>query len=87
VAVEFQPIDKRRANELFTALPKEAKWAQITGVLLSGQPVFVPHMTRNSLESLRSIINYRRYGKLRSRLTEVDGVTGRLLRVQRHGGN
>jgi hypothetical protein len=86
MAVEFQPIEKRQANDLFTALPREAKWADVVGTLLSGQPVFIPGMSRNALESLRSIINYRKYGRLRSRSTEVEGVAGRILKVQRPGG-
>lgn len=84
--VEFHPVEKRQADALFTALPKEAKWGPITGALMNGQSVFVPNMARASLEVLRSIINYRKYGRLKSRSTEVDGVAGRLLRIIRPGG-
>lgn len=86
MSVEFQTVEKRQASELFTALPKEAKWAPVVGALMNGQSVFIPHMTRPALESVRSIVNYRKYGRLKSRLTELDGVPGRLLRVVRPGG-
>ena len=86
MAVEFRQVDRLQSDEMFTAKPKERKWAEVTTALLSGQSVFVPNMERNALESLRSIINYRRFGRLRSRLTEMDGVPGRLLRLQRPGG-
>lgn len=81
--IEFRRVDKRQADELFTALPKESKWAEVTGVLLSGHPVFVPLMTRIQLETLRNIVGHRGYGTLRSRTTEMDGVEGRVLRLQR----
>lgn len=81
--IDFRRIDKRQADELFTALPKESKWAEITGVLLSGHPVFVPNMSRIQLETLRTIVAHRGYGKLSSRRTEMDGVEGRVLRILR----
>ena len=85
MTVEFRQVDRVDADDLFVAPPKEAKWAEVTAVLLTGKAVFIPGMDRNALESLRSIVNYRRYGRLRSRNTEVDGVQGRLLRIQRRG--
>ena len=51
--IDFKPIDRRRAEDMFAALPQEAKWAEVTGALLGGQAVFVPHMSRNQLEVLR----------------------------------
>lgn len=91
MSIDFQPVEKRRAEEMFTALPKEAKWAEVTGTLLMGQPVFIPHMTRTQLEVLRNIVNYRQYGKLRSRTVTMDTddgmVEGKLLRVIKHGGS
>jgi hypothetical protein len=84
--VGFQPLDAKRADDLFTALPNEAKWGHVTATLLAGNAVFVPHMTRNQLESLRTIVNRRSYGRLRSRITEVDDVPGRVVRVQRRAG-
>ena len=70
---------------MFAALPQEAKWAEVTGALLGGQAVFVPHMSRNQLEVLRGIVNYRAYGRLRSRSVVVDDVPGKLLRMARFG--
>lgn len=84
VQVDFRPINRRHADELFTALPKEAKWAEVATALLMGEAVFVPYMTRNQLESLRTIVNRRGYGRLRSRDTEVDGIAGRVLRLQKN---
>ena len=84
--IEFQPLPKRQADELFTALPKEAKWSEVVGTLLAGQPVFVPHMTRNQLETVRRIVNSRQYGLLRSKSTDYDGVPGKVLRMIRRGG-
>ena len=81
--IEFQPINRRRSEDLFNAPSKEAKWANVINTLLSGQAVFVPGMPRTALESLRSIINYRQYGSVRSRWTEVDGVEGRLIELRR----
>ncbi len=86
MAVDFQTIESRRAEELFTALPKEPKWAQVVNTLLLGKSIFIPGMDRNALETVRSIVNHRGYGRLRSRSTEVDGVPGKLLRLQRLGG-
>ena len=86
MTVQFREIEKRQADDLFTAPPKEAKWGPITAILLQGKAVFVPGMKRVELESLRSIVNYRHYGRLRSRNTEHEGQAGRLLRIQRPGG-
>lgn len=85
--VEYTPVERREAEALFTALPKEQKWAKVVGALLGGQSVFVPGMTRNQLESVRSITNHRKYGRLKSRQIEMDGVVGRLLKmVPQHQG-
>lgn len=84
--VPFNHLDKRTAEELFTALPQESKWGEVTAALLAGGAVFVPSMTRNQLESVRTIVNRRAYGKLKSRQTAVDGVEGRVLRVARKTG-
>lgn len=84
-ALNFRPLDQRQADDLFTALPHEQKWSDVIGTLLSGAAVFVPNMTRNQLESLRTIINRRTYGRLRSRTTVVDDQSGRVLRVQQRG--
>ena len=81
--VDYRPIDKRRSDEIFTALPSEAKWGEVTGILLQGQTIFVPDMTRNQLESVRTIVNRRGYGRLRSKRAKVDGQDGRVLRLQR----
>jgi hypothetical protein len=81
--VPFDRLDKRTAHDLFTALPQESKWGEVTMALLAGDAVFVPSMTRNQLESVRTIVNRRAYGKLKSRTTEVDGVAGRVLRIKR----
>lgn len=81
--IDFRRVDKRQADDLFTALPKESKWAEVTATLLAGHPVFVPYMTRIQLETLRNIIGHRGYGALRSRTTEYDGVEGRVLRIER----
>jgi hypothetical protein len=81
--VEYRPIDKRRSDEIFTALPSEAKWGEVTGALLQGHTIFIPEMNRNQLESVRTIVNRRGYGRLRSKRTKVDGVEGRVLRLQR----
>ena len=83
--IDFKPIAKRQADEMFRALPQEAKWAEVTGVLLAGQPVFVPYMTRSQLEVLRGIVNYRAYGRLRSRSVTIDDKPGKLLRMARFG--
>ena len=80
--IDFKRVDKRQADNLFTALPKESKWAEITGTLMAGHPVFVPYMTRIQLETLRNIVGHRGYGNLRSRTTELDGVEGKVLRIQ-----
>lgn len=87
VTMEYTPIDKKQADTLFLAPRKESKWHGVVMTLLSGQSVFIPRMERNALESLRSIVNYRKYGVLRSRWTEMDGAEGRLIKLQRHGGH
>lgn len=84
--VPFDRLDKRTAHELFTALPNESKWGDVVTALLAGDAVFVPHMSRNQLESVRTIVNRRAYGKLKSRTTEVDGTGGRIMRIKRRGG-
>lgn len=81
--IDFRKVDRHTADEMFTAMPKESKWAEVTGTLLAGTPVFIPYMTRNQLETLRTIVGNRRMGVLRSRSTEMDGVPGRLLRIVR----
>ena len=83
--LEYRPLDQKQADDLFSALPHEQKWAPVIGTLLGGAAVFVPNMTRNQLESLRTIINRRTYGRLRSRTTTVDEIRGRVLRVQKRG--
>lgn len=83
--IDFKPIDKRRADDMFTSLPQEAKWSEVTGALLGGQAVFVPYMSRSQLEVLRGIVNYRAYGRLRSRTVTVDDKPGKLLRMARFG--
>ena len=85
MTLDYIPIDKRQSDALFIAPRKESKWGGVISTLLSGQAVFIPNMERNALESLRSIVNYRRYGVLRSRWTEHDGHQGRLIRLHRHG--
>lgn len=85
VPIDYRPIERRHADELFNSLPQEAKWAEIVGQLLSGHAVFVPGMTRNQLESVRTIVNRRAFGRLRSRTTQVDSVDGRVLRLQKKG--
>lgn len=81
--IDFRPVDRRQADNMFTALPKESKWAEVTATLMSGQPVFIPYMNRIQLETLRNIIDNRHAGaKLRSRSVEWDGTPGKVLRVE-----
>lgn len=90
MTIDYRPIEKRKAEEMFAALPAEAKWAEVTGALLSGQSIFIPLMTRSQLEVLRNIVNYRKFGRLRSRTVVMDHdgeeVEGKLLRMVRLGG-
>jgi hypothetical protein len=84
--IDYRPIDRQRADAMFNSMPQEAKWGEVTGALLAGGAVFIPKMSRNQLESLRTIINRRAYGRLRSRTTLVDGTEGRLLRILKRTG-
>lgn len=83
MAVEFQQIEKRTGNEMFNAPAKEAKWSPVILTMLGGKDVFIPGMTRTQLETVRGLVKYRKYGTLRSRTTEVEGVEGKLLRIVR----
>lgn len=81
--VPFRVIEPRRADDLYSAPRAEEKWAEVVATLLSGRTLFVENMTRNQLESLRTITRYRKYGVLHSKTTMVDGVMGKLLRMER----
>jgi hypothetical protein len=81
--IDFRRVEKRRSDEMFSAMPQESKWGEVVGVLLAGQPVFVPYMSRNQLETLRTIIANRRLGlRLKSRTLTLDDQEGKLLRVE-----
>lgn len=85
--VDFRPIDRRRADQLFSALPSESKWGEVFATLTTGSAAFVPAMTRNQLEAVRTIVNRRGLGRLRSKTTMIEGVEGRILRLVKHGGS
>ncbi len=81
--VPFKVLDGKKADDLFTAPKDEQKWAVVVRELLLGRSVFVPGMNRTSRESLRSIINYHRYGMLRSRSVVDEDTKGMVLRLDR----
>lgn len=84
--VDFRPIDRKRADQLFSALPSESKWGEVFLSLSQGNAVFIPSMSRNQLEAVRTIVNRRGLGRLRSKRTTVDKVEGRILRLVKHAG-
>lgn len=85
MSIEFTQIEKRTGDDLFSAPIGEGKWSNVVITLLSGKDVFIPGMSRSQLETLRGLIRYRKYGMLKSRSMEVDGVEGRLMRIVRGG--
>lgn len=81
--VEFEVIERKRADTLRTEKRAEQRWATVVRTLQTGEDVFVPNMTRNMLESLRTITNYRGAGVLHSASVTIDGVPGKMLRLGR----
>jgi len=81
--LNFESLTHTEAQRLFT-LPRESKrWGGVLRALISGQAVFIPHMSRGQLETLRGTVrDYQLTATLHSRTVTREGVEGRVLRLQ-----
>ena len=79
--IPYSVVDEDSADEAFTEPRVSSRWSEVMRVLLNGESIFIPNMSRLDLESLRNGLRYRTNRVLKSRTTSLKGKTGKLLRL------